>query len=127
MGGAGLSGWLPWLGGAAALLGALWALLRVFRAWMRTEARAAADGLYERLKANDFRHVEDGLKALGERMDRMGSRTEAMEARIGERLERIEARRREEAAAMERRIVEAVAGRPRPGPESAPEVRESPS
>ena len=76
---------------------------------MWTEARAAADGLYERLKANDFQHVEDGLKALGERMDRMGSRTEAMEAWIGERLERIEARRREEAAAMERRIVEAVA------------------
>ena len=38
-----VSGWLPWLGGAAALLGSPWALLRVFRTWMRTEARAAAD------------------------------------------------------------------------------------
>ncbi len=41
-----------------------------------------------------------------------------MEARIGDQLERIEARG-EEAAAMEARIVAAVSGRPRPGPEPA--------
>ena len=32
-------------------------------------AEAAAAGLYEGLRGNDFKQVEDGMKALGERME----------------------------------------------------------
>ena len=72
------------------------------------DGRGAAghDDLYERLKSNDFKHVEDAMNAIGDRIDRMDVRTEA-------RLKR-----------METRILEAVRGRPdalaqptSPGPE----------
>ena len=59
----------------------LWAVVRLLvrpvaeRAASEAEKRSAAstrlavDGLYDRLKGNDFRHVEDGLKGLGDRID----------------------------------------------------------
>ena len=102
-------GWsdvLPWLGGAATLLAGFWALLRIFRAWMRTEARGAADDLYKRLKANDFRHLEDGLKALAERMDRMEARTAKRFEQMEARMDRSEARTAKRFDQMEARIAE---------------------
>lgn len=105
---------LRWLtlavGIAASIAGLAWTLGRIFRPWMRNEVRAGNDALYERLKNNDFRHVEDAMTKLGERIERVdGRRREdgaAMEDRIGERLERMETRRRADAAAMETRIGE---------------------
>ncbi len=108
---------VPLLTVIAALLGAAWAWARlsdrtVSRAVEKAgkestaAARQATDDLYERLKSNDFKHVEDAMNAIGDRIDRMDVRTEA-------RLKR-----------METRILEAVRGRPdalaqptSPGPE----------
>ena len=103
---------LRWLalivGGAASLAGLAWTLGPIFRPWMREAAREAADGLYERLRGNDFRHVEDAMKVLGDRIERVdaGVREDraAMEARIGDRIERVDAGAREDRAAMEARI-----------------------
>lgn len=101
-------GWadiLPTVTLAATLAGMLWAVVRLVvypvadRAASEAEKRAAAaireavDGLYDRLKGNDFRHVEDGLKALGNRidevredfggrLDRMGGRLDGMDRRL---------------------------------------------
>ena len=103
---------LRWLalavGIAASIAGLAWTLGRIFRPWMRNAARAEADrvsaevqALYERLKTNDFRHVEDRI----ERVDaRMREDVKAMEARIGERLDRARQDRRD----MEARILAAV-------------------
>ena len=108
---------LPILTVFAAVAGFVWTLGRIFRRWMGEEARKANEALYERLKNNDFRHVEDrvaaGLEGVNERLDRtradleaMEGRTradrDAMEARIGDRLSRL----REDGAAMEARIME---------------------
>ena len=105
---------LRWLalavGIAASIAGLAWTLGRIFRPWMRNEVRAGNDALYERLKNNDFRHVEDAMTKLAERIERVDVRRRedgmAMETRIGERLERMETRRRADAAAMETRIGE---------------------
>ena len=59
------------IGMAGSVVAAFWALLRMFQPVAERAARDAMDTLYERLKANDFRHVEDGLKAFGDRIDRM--------------------------------------------------------
>ena len=121
---------LRWLalmvGGAASLAGLAWTLGRIFRPWMREAAEEATNALYERLKHNDFRHVEDAVRALGERIERVEARARedraAMEARIdksfhgvneafrdvNERLNQMEDRR----AAMEARIMAAVASGP---------------
>ena len=75
---------------------------------MRDAAQDAADGLYERLKNNDFRHIEDGVKALGDRIERVDARrredTAAMEARIGDRIDRMGGR----IERMEARLLAAV-------------------
>ena len=45
---------------------------------------AGNETLYEQLESNDFREVEDGMKAIRERMDRMDGRLrEAREERRG--------------------------------------------
>ena len=87
-----------------ALLAGSWALGRMFRPWMRIEARSAADtvnaevkALADKLSTNDFPHIE--------------AKIESVEARIGERLDRMEAR-----------ILEAVRGRP-----DTPSQSDSPS
>ena len=79
----------------------------------------AVDGLYERLKNNDFSHVEDGLKAVGERLDRAHQDRKDMEVRIGERLARIggereamETRLGGRIERMEKRLLAAVQKRP---------------
>ena len=113
-----MSGWPGWsdifpaLAGAltlvAVLLGAVWAWARlsdrmVSRAVERAArgsdraAREAVDALYERLRTNDFQHVEDRIGAVGERIDRV-------EARIGERL----AEARQDRKAMEGRLLAAI-------------------
>ena len=96
------------LAAVAALVGGLAALARLARPWMREAAKGATEALYERLKSNDFKHLEDrigdGLQSVNERLDRV-------ESRISERLDRARADRQ----AMEARILEAVrAGPPKP-------------
>lgn len=53
--------------------------------------RATVDELYERLRANDFRHVQEGLKALGDRIDGVGEdfggRIEGVREDFGGRIE----------------------------------------
>ena len=107
---------LRWLalavGIAASIAGLAWTLGRIFRPWMRNEVRAGNDALYERLKNNDFRHVEERIERVDARMqedvkameDRLRGDAVAMEARIGERLDRARQDRRD----MEARILAAV-------------------
>ncbi|MCY3786172.1 MAG: hypothetical protein OXG47_05530 [bacterium] len=107
---------LRWLalavGIAASIAGLAWSLGRIFRPWMRNEVRAGNDALYERLKNNDFRHVEERIERVDARMqedvkameDRLRGDAVAMEARIGERLDRARQDRRD----MEARILAAV-------------------
>lgn len=94
---------LRWLalavGIAASIAGLAWTLGRIFRPWMRNEVRAGNDALYERLKNNDFRHVEERIDATVARIDR-GLQD------MGDRIERVEGRRREDTAALEARIGE---------------------
>ena len=88
-------------------LGLAWTL----RPWMRNEVRDGNEVLYERLKANDFKHVEDrigdGLAGVNTRLDGLDSR-----------LDRMDSRARDDRAAMEARILEAVRGRPSEPPEA---------
>ena len=103
---------LRWLaltvGIAASIAGLAWTLGRIFRPWMRNEVRAGNDALYERLKNNDFKHVEDRVDDTVAKIDRglqdVGARIERVEARIGERLDRARQDRRD----MEARILAAV-------------------
>lgn len=67
----------------------LWAVARmVFLPMARNAANEAAERLYERLKSNDFRHVEEGMKALADRLTEtridLGGRMERMDARLAE-------------------------------------------
>ncbi len=123
-------GWgevLPLVVGAvtlfAVLVGGMRALTRTVAeqaaAAAKQAAREATDSLYEKLRTNDFRHVEERIESTVARIDRglqdMGGRIERVEARIGERLDRagqdrkdMEARLREDNAAMEARILAAV-------------------
>ena len=84
------------VGLAGSVAGAFWALLRMFQPVAEMAARDAVDTLYERLRANDFKHVGDALIALGDRIDRMredvGGRLEQSETRFGERLEEVDTR-----------------------------------
>ena len=78
--------------------------------------RLAVDGLYQRLKENDFRHVEDGLKALEDRIDEarkdFGQRLEGVETQLGARLDRARQDRKD----MEGRLMAAIVGKPPEGP-----------
>lgn len=63
-----MNGWddvLQWLaliaGVAASLAGVAWGLESIFRPWMRNEVRDGIEALYERVRANDFKHVEDRI------------------------------------------------------------------
>ena len=120
---------LTGFGGSVA--GVCWALMRLFRPLAENVARDACDNLYERLKKNDFRHMEDSLQALGDRldarmsgldgrtdgldqrmdgldqrMDGLDQRMDRMEKRIGERFDRARQDRKE----MEARLMEAIVG-----------------
>ncbi|MCY3786173.1 MAG: hypothetical protein OXG47_05535 [bacterium] len=118
-------GWgevLPLVVGAvtlfAVLVGGMRALTRTVAeqaaAAAREAAKEATDSLYEKLRTNDFRHVEERI----ERVDvRMQEDVKAMEARIGERLDRARQDRRD----MEARILAAVERRPAA---DSPEARE---
>ena len=101
-------GWeevLPLVVGAvtlfAVLVGGMRALTRTVAeqasAAARDAAKEAADSLYERLKNNDFRHVEERIEGTVARIDR-GLQD------VGDRIERVESRQRDAAAEMEARI-----------------------
>ncbi|MDE2794784.1 MAG: hypothetical protein OXL34_08200 [Gemmatimonadota bacterium] len=81
------------VGLAGSIAGAFWALMRMFQPVADRAARDAVDGLYDRLKANDFKHVEDGLRALGDRIDRMredfGGRLDRSDNRLKDGLDRM--------------------------------------
>ena len=106
----------------AAIAALLWAVVRLLvrpvaeKAAGEAEKRSAAatrlavDGLYERLKGNDFRHVEDGLKALDGRLDRMDKRIDTVRKEVGERFDRARQDRKD----MEGRLMDAIAGRRKP-------------
>ena len=87
------------------------------------QSEKAVDRLYERLKSNDFRHVEERIESTVARIDRglaearadreaMETRLRgdavAMEARIGDRIDRMGGRME----SMEARILAAVERRP---------------
>ena len=116
-------GWgevLPLVVGAvtlfAVLVGGMRALTRTVAeqaaAAAREAAKEATDSLYEKLRTNDFRHVEAGVKALGERIKSVEAEAhadrEAMEARIGERFDRMGGR----IERMEKRLMAAVQRQP---------------
>ena len=81
------------VGMAGSVAGAFWALLRMFQPVAERAARDAVDSLYARLKANDFKHVEDGLRAIGDRLDCMreevGGRLDRADKRLEGGLERL--------------------------------------
>ena len=124
-------GWgdiLPSVTMLATIAALLWAVVRLLvrpvaeRAASEAEKRSAAstriavDELYERLKGNDFRHVEDGLKGLGDRIDEarkeFGQRLDGVETQLGARLDRARQDRKD----MEGRLIAAIAGKPLEGP-----------
>ena len=84
---------LPILTLLAAVAGFVWTLGRIFRPWMGEEARKANDALYQRLKNNDFKHVEDrvalGLEGINERLDRMEARAREDRSEVRTALEEV--------------------------------------
>ena len=60
-----------------AAVGATW--------WSAKTARAAADDLYDRLKDNDFKHIEVRLEQMDDRIGRV-------ERRLTDRMDRVEKR-----------------------------------
>ena len=101
-------GWeevLPLVVGAvtlfAVLVGGMRALTRTVAeqasAAARDAAKEATDALYEKLKTNDFRHVEERIESTVARIDR-GLQD------VGDRIEHVESRQRDAAAEMEARI-----------------------
>ena len=82
------------IGMAGSVAGAFWVLMRMFQPVADRAARDAVDTLYERLKANDFKHVEDGIRALGVRFDRMRTevtgRLDRADNRLRDGLHRLE-------------------------------------
>ena len=95
----------------------LWAVVRLFvRPVAERAASEAVDGLYDRLKGNDFRHVEDGLKGLGDRIDEarkdFGQRLKGVETQLEARHDRARQDRKD----MEGRLMAAIAGKPPEGP-----------
>ena len=124
-------GWgdiLPSVTMLATIAALLWAVVRLLvrpvaeRAASEAEKQSAAatriavDELYERLKGNDFRHVEDGLKGLGDRIDEarkeFGQRLDGVETQLGARLDRARQDRKD----MEGRLIAAITGKPLEGP-----------
>ena len=115
------------VGLAGSVAGLCWALVRLLvrpvaeKAASEAEKRSAeatrlaVDGLYQRLKENDFRHVEDGLKALEDRIDEarkdFGQRLEGVETQLGARLDRARQDRKD----MEGRLMAAIVGKPPEG------------
>lgn len=112
-------GWgevLPLVVGAvtlfAVLVGGMRALTRTVAeqasAAAREAAKEATDALYERLRTNDFKHVEDGVAAglaeVNKRLDGIDGRIDRVESRIGERFDRARQDRKD----MEARILAAV-------------------
>ena len=107
-------GWmevLPALGALltvlAAMLGALWTLAKLLRPIMGEAAREACDELYKRLKSNDFRHIEEGLRALGGRIGGLEGRVGHLEGRVGAlevRMDGFEETAREHRRAIDRRL-----------------------
>ena len=81
------------VGVAGSVAGAFWVLLRMFQPVAERAARDAVDSLYDRLKANDFKHIQDGLKTLGDRIDRMrediGGRLDRADQRLESGLDRM--------------------------------------
>ena len=81
------------VGVAASLVALVWTLGRIFRPWMRNEVRDGVEALYGRLKANDFKHIEDrmveGLAGLNRRLDGIEARLDRMERRAEAREVRI--------------------------------------
>ena len=80
-------------GAVVGLFGVASTLGHLIRAWMRTDAQAAADKVSTEVKAvasklatNGFPHIEAKLESVearvGQRLDRMEARTEKMEARL---------------------------------------------
>ena len=82
------------IGMAGSVAGAFWVLMRMFQPVADRAARQAVDTLYERLKANDFKHVDDGIKALGVRFDRarteVTGRLDRADKRLRDGLHRLE-------------------------------------
>ena len=120
-------GWsevLPLLAVIAVLLGGLAALARLARPWMREAAKDATEALYERLKSNDFKHLEDrigeGLRGVNDRLGRVEAKARedraALRKDFGDRLDRA----REDRAAMEARILAALGQPAPPPPEDSP-------
>lgn len=68
----------------AAAVGATW--------WSARASRAAADDLYDRLKDNDFKHIEDWLGQLDNRIGRVEERLNGRMDGLEKRLDRVEAR-----------------------------------
>ena len=104
-------GWgdiMPTLTLVATIAGLMWVVVRLVvvpvadRAASEAEKRAAektqvaVDGLYERLKGNDFRHVYEALATMGDRITEVredfGGRLGRMDRRIGERLDGVDRR-----------------------------------
>lgn len=88
------------LGLAGSVVGMFYVLMQLFRPAAQTAAREATDRLYDRLKSNDFDHLEEELKGLGGRLDaridgveaRLDSRIDGLEARLDSRIDGLEAR-----------------------------------
>ena len=100
------------VGLAGSLAGLFWVLVRLFQPVAEKAARDAADGLYQQLKGNDFRHVEAGLKNLNGRLDRVDERIGTVRKEVGERFDRARQGRKD----MEGRLIAAIAGKPLEGP-----------
>ena len=77
-----------------------WTSARILRPWMRNEVRKGMDELYDRMKGNDFKHVESQIAGVNDRLDRMDDRLDRMDDRM--------VRMAEQIAESERRILAAL-------------------
>ena len=81
----------------------------------REATRVAVDGLYDRLKGNDFRHVDQGLANLGNRIEAvredfggcLDRRIGEVRQDVGNRFDRARQHRKD----MEERLMAAIEGR----------------
>ena len=130
------------VGVAASVAGLAWTLGRIFRPWVGDVARKEVDRLYERLKTNDFPHLEDRIADVnkrlddvrtdfGERLDAVrtdfGARLDAVRTDFGARLDRMD-RRATDRHSRILAALDALAGRgstdtPSPDPESPEKPR----
>ena len=82
-----------------AAVGATW--------WIGRAIRNSVDALYDRLKANDFKHVEDRFGQVDTRFEQVYARFEQVDARFEQveaRLDRVERRLTERMSRMETRL-----------------------